>query len=82
MLDTRPTPDCTDNSQCLTSEGQTCVGGYCVFTCTTDNQCALHDARIAYCSAGICVTQAQAMPMCTTQADCPTGEDCISNMCQ
>jgi hypothetical protein len=59
-----------------------CIGGYCRYTCTTNDQCALIDARIAYCSSGICVTESEAMPMCTTQADCPSGQDCISNQCQ
>jgi hypothetical protein len=82
VIDTRPKPNCSNNSQCDTAEGQVCQGGYCVFTCTTDDQCLLHDARIGYCAMGVCVSQAQAMPMCTTQSQCPSGEDCISNMCE
>jgi hypothetical protein len=83
VVDTRPKPNCSSDSQCNTAEGQTCVDGYCVFTCTTNQECALHDARIAYCSpAGICVSQAEDMPQCTTQSQCPSGQDCISNTCQ
>lgn len=80
VIDTRPQPNCTDASECLSTEQ--CVGGYCRYTCTTSNECALHDARIAYCSGGICVSESEAMPQCTTQTDCPSGQDCISNQCQ
>jgi hypothetical protein len=82
VIDTRPKPNCTDSSQCDTAEGQSCVGGYCVFTCTTDKECALHDARIDICQMGVCVSPAQATPQCTTQAQCASGQDCISNTCQ
>ena len=80
VVDTRPKPNCTKSSQC--SSGEQCVDGYCRYTCTTDEACALHDARIAYCSGGICVSQAEATPQCTTQADCMPGKDCISNECE
>jgi hypothetical protein len=80
VLDTRPKPDCTANSDCLSTEE--CKSGYCRYTCTTSSQCALIDARIAYCSGSICVSQSEATPQCTTQSDCMTGQDCISNQCE
>jgi hypothetical protein len=46
-------------------------------------QCALIDARIAYCGTdGVCRDQAEANPQCTKQSDCPAGKNCISNVCQ
>jgi hypothetical protein len=80
VLDTRPSPNCKMDSDCAPS--QKCIGGFCEYTCSTDLQCQMIDARIGYCSSGICKNQSEAMPMCTTQADCPTGKDCISNVCQ
>jgi hypothetical protein len=80
VLDTRPKPNCTQASQCLSTEQ--CVADYCRYTCTTDDDCVKIDARIASCSGGICVSPSEATPQCTAQSDCPTGEDCISNQCQ
>jgi hypothetical protein len=80
VLDTRPTPNCTESSQCLSTEQ--CVTGYCRYTCTTDAECLLVDARIGSCSSGICVSQSEASPQCTVQSDCPSGQDCISNQCE
>jgi hypothetical protein len=80
VLDTQPKPNCTESSQCLSTEQ--CVGSYCRYTCTTDEECALIDARIAICSGGICVSQSEATPQCTTQSGCSTGQDCVSNQCQ
>jgi hypothetical protein len=45
-------------------------------------QCALIDARIAYCSAdGYCRDQTEANPQCTQQSQCAAGQNCISNTC-
>jgi hypothetical protein len=81
VRDTRPTPNCTQSSDCLSTEQ--CITGFCRYTCKTDAQCALIDARIASCSTdGICVSQSEANPQCTAQSDCATGQDCISNQCE
>jgi hypothetical protein len=85
VLDTRPKPNCSQNSDCLSTEQ--CVTGYCRYTCspssTMTNQCSLIDARIPVCSsAGICVSQSEATPQCTAQSGCSMGQDCISNTCQ
>jgi len=85
VVDTRPKPNCMTNKDCLSTDGgpaQQCIAGYCEYTCKTDNDCELIDARIGTCSGGICKSSTEAMPMCTSQADCPTGKDCISNTCQ
>jgi hypothetical protein len=80
VIDTRPKPNCTENSQCLSTEQ--CVSDYCRYTCKTDAQCSLIDARIPSCSGGICVSSSEANPQCTTQSDCATGQDCVSNQCE
>jgi hypothetical protein len=81
VVDTRPTPNCTTSAQC-TGQNQTCVGGYCLYNCTTNTQCEMIDARIGYCSsAGVCRSQAEANPQCTQQSDCASGQDCIGNVC-
>lgn len=80
VLDTRPHPDCTGNSDC--ESGQVCQGGYCLYTCTTSMQCDLIDARIPICAMNVCRSVAEANPACTTQAQCASGQSCISNTCQ
>jgi hypothetical protein len=84
VIDTRPQPNCTDDSQCTAGGGmQKCVGGYCKYTCTTDKTCELIDSRIGTCAKdGVCRTAAEANPQCTQQSDCPKGQDCIGNTCK
>jgi hypothetical protein len=83
VVDTRPKPNCVHDSDC-TAAGEKCIGGYCEYPCTTNMQCELIDVRLGYCSGTpmVCKDAAEAMPKCTTQADCSPGEDCISNVCQ
>jgi len=79
--DTRPQPECTSSSTC--DSNQECVNGFCEYTCTTSMQCALIDARIAYCGQdGVCRDSTEANPMCTQQSDCASGQSCVSNTCQ
>jgi hypothetical protein len=33
-------------------------------------------------NTGICMSAVEANPMCTTAAQCPAGQACISNVCQ
>jgi hypothetical protein len=40
------------------------------------------DNRIPDCSGGYCKSSAEANPQCTKQSDCPSGQSCISNVCQ
>jgi hypothetical protein len=89
-VNTRPTPDCTQQSDCTGGATQQCLGGYCVYTCSTNTQCADIDVRIDVCSAtvpdagpsGYCESPTEATPQCTSQSQCPTGDDCISNVCK
>jgi hypothetical protein len=81
VVDTRPQTECTTSATC--NANQVCLDGYCEYTCTTDMQCALIDARIAYCGTdGVCRDQAEANPQCTQQSQCAPGKNCISNVCQ
>ena len=77
VLNTQPSSNCTVTSDCDT--GQVCQSGFCVYTCTTSTQCAEIDARIPVCVDNVCRA---GTPQCTTQADCPEGEDCIDNTCR
>jgi hypothetical protein len=82
MLNTSPTPDCTSTSQCTAASPQSCVAGYCEYTCTTSQQCADIDVRIDVCTpAGYCASPTEANPQCTQKSDCPASEDCIGNVC-
>jgi hypothetical protein len=82
VIDTRPQPNCTTDSQC-TGSSQKCVSGYCKYLCTTDKNCQVIDSRIGYCGMdGVCRTQAEAHPQCTQKSDCSATQDCIGNICQ
>jgi hypothetical protein len=82
-VNTLPSPNCTQTSQCKTTPPQACVSGYCEYTCSSNSDCLAIDARIGTCSPqGYCASAAEANPVCTQKSDCPAGEDCISNVCQ
>jgi len=82
VVDTRPKPNCTDNSQC-SGNNQQCVSGYCKYNCSTDKDCELIDSRIGYCGQdGVCRTQAEAHPQCKQKSDCSGAQDCIGNVCK
>jgi hypothetical protein len=80
VLNTKPSPDCSNDSQC--GANQVCQGGYCLYTCETSAQCEDIDARIPVCSQNVCRSAAEANPACTTAAQCTGGKSCISNLCQ
>jgi len=80
VLNTAPSPDCSATMPC--NAGQVCQDGYCLYTCTSSTQCELIDARIPVCAMNVCRAPNEADPQCTTQAQCPNGESCISNACQ
>jgi hypothetical protein len=83
VVDTRPKPNCTANTDCNAANAQKCIDGYCRYSCTANSQCAMIDARIAYCAADmVCRTQAEAQPQCTTKAQCAPTQDCIGNVCR
>jgi Cys-rich repeat protein len=80
--DTRPSPNCGGTGQqCLAN--QQCVDGFCRYSCTTDQECKLIDARIGYCAADqTCRDAQEANPQCLSSSDCPSGQSCISNQCK
>ena len=80
VIDTRPKPNCSSNSDCAAN--QDCVGGYRKFKCNTNLDCEMIDARIPACSMGYCASATEANPQCTSQADCPAGQDCVGNVCK
>jgi hypothetical protein len=85
VIDTRPAPsNCSTNADCKTNPPQVCQGGFCRYECTTNAQCEQIDSRIGFCSQTdkVCRTQAEANPQCTQQSDCPSGQNCIGNVCQ
>lgn len=82
-IDTRPKPICTATDKTACSANQSCVDGYCKYTCQSDDNCRLIDARIGYCGVDhVCRTPAEAKPQCTAQADCAAGLSCIDNSCR
>ncbi len=77
---THPITKCNGNAQCAAN--QTCLDGFCRYTCTTDNQCKSIDARIGTCAKdGVCRSSAEASAQCTAQADCASGQSCINGQC-
>jgi hypothetical protein len=81
IVDPQPSTPCKkDPSVCV--GGAKCIDDYCRYPCTDSNQCTLIDARIPICSSGICKSETEAKPECTSQAQCPTGKDCVSNVCK
>jgi len=84
VVDTRPaTPNCTDNSQCAGTPERKCVGGYCKYTCTSDQTCKSIDNRIGYCAKdGVCRTQEEANASCVDASGCTGGQACIDNQCK
>jgi hypothetical protein len=82
--DTRPKPNCssTDTSACASS--QSCVGGFCRYSCTSDSTCTHIDNRIPTCtSAGYCAgTSTGGAIQCTQQSDCTSGQLCVDNTCK
>lgn len=82
VLDTRPKPNCSGDSEC-NGAAQHCIGGYCRYSCTSDAQCKTIDARIGYCAMDmVCRTQAEAQPQCTSKSQCAANQDCIGNVCR
>jgi hypothetical protein len=81
-VDTRPKPNCSGDAQC-SAANQKCVEGYCKYTCSSDQQCRVIDARIGYCGKDqVCRTQSEANAECTTKDQCTDGKDCIDNACK
>jgi hypothetical protein len=59
-----PPPDCVTTADCRSEVSQSCVGGYCRYTCTSNRACAEIDARLDVCNGtdaapGYCVSSAE-----------------------
>ncbi|AKT41976.1 hypothetical protein [Chondromyces crocatus] len=82
ILDPSPTQGCSMPGSECGGLGQVCMGdGYCHYPCTTTLQCKQIDSRFFSCDQGICKTEEQANPECTSQIPCPSGKSCINNRC-
>jgi hypothetical protein len=81
IKDPQPKPPCVANpSVCGTS--QVCdKNGYCRYPCTDSDTCVKIDVRISVCKEGICMSETEANPKCLKKDDCPSGQDCVSNVC-
>lgn len=86
VIDTRPQPNCTQDSDCggTAATPKKCLAGYCKYTCTTDQYCRTIDSRIGYCATdGVCRSSTEANPQCTGPGTCPLqGQSCIDNQCK
>jgi hypothetical protein len=83
VVDTRPTPNCTADSQCggTASTPKRCLGGFCKFSCTSDQYCRTIDSRIGYCAADkVCRTAAEASAECFGPGECGD-KSCVDNRC-
>lgn len=84
-IDTRPKPNCTTDTECggTAATPKKCVGGYCKYTCATDQYCRTIDTRIGYCAKdGVCRDATEANAACVAKADCAGGTSCIDNQCK
>ncbi len=87
MADPSIQPACSQDSECQSAQPQKCAGlGFCYFVCdpaspTADMFCKSIDNRLVKCDQGLCKTQEELTPQCTTQIPCPVGQDCINNKC-
>lgn len=84
VVDNRPKPNCTVNGgEC--GPNQQCVGGFCKYTCSDDNQCKLIDARIGFCGKDkVCRSFDEANAECFANSDCTganAGKSCVANKC-
>ncbi|MBX3201333.1 MAG: hypothetical protein KF894_24570 [Labilithrix sp.] len=85
VADTRPTPNCTGDAQCggTAATPKKCLGGFCKFTCTSDQHCRTIDNRIGYCAKdGVCRTASEANASCVGAGACADGKVCIDNQCR
>ena len=87
VIDTRPHPNCTDDSQCAGSGApRRCLGGFCKYTCTVsqgDAYCRTIDNRIGYCAKDlVCRSAAEANAQCLQSSECSDAKVCIDNSCK
>jgi len=88
VIDGRPKPNCTDDTQCggTSATPKKCLGGFCKYTCTAtqgDGYCKTIDNRIGFCAKDlVCRTAAEANAQCTASSQCGAGKICIDNQCR
>jgi hypothetical protein len=78
--DLGPTPVCSEAAPCA-GEGQTCLDGFCRYSCTTLEGCKLIDSRFDACDASVCKTDEELNPECGLGLSCPGDAPCVSNEC-
>jgi hypothetical protein len=80
VVDKRPKPVCASAAEC--GANQQCLQGYCKYTCKSDGECKLIDARIGYCGKdNVCRTLQEAQAQCTQSSECSGGKSCVANQC-
>lgn len=80
--DPSPLPSCSSSGTTCGGVGQVCMNdGYCHYPCTDVDACKLIDNRFDACDQGVCKTDEEVSPECTSQNPCPAGQDCINNHC-
>jgi hypothetical protein len=85
VLDTRPKPNCTIDAECggTAATPKKCLGGFCKYSCTTDQYCQTIDNRIRVCAKdSVCRSSAEASATCLGAGECPSGQSCIDNTCK
>ena len=84
VVDTRPqAPNCGGDVDCSGTPPRKCVGGYCRYTCDSDQYCKTIDNRIGFCAKdGVCRTQQEALASCVDASGCTPGQSCIDNQCK
>lgn len=86
--DTRPRPLCDASRPC--AAGSECVGGICRVACTTSTMCQAVAVTYRNCGAipyipgsrNYCLTDSEARPTCSRQADCMAGQVCSDGNCR
>lgn len=88
VTDTRPKPNCTEDSQCggTAATPKRCLSGFCKYSCTAvqgDQYCRTIDNRIGFCASDlVCRSSAEANAQCVTSGACGAGKSCIDNQCK
>lgn len=77
VIDHRPRPTCTSDSQCEYA----CVDGVCRTPCESLDDCARRDVQFGFCLNGYCATSNEVTSDCARQADCGSNQDCIDGIC-
>ncbi|MDP3277996.1 MAG: hypothetical protein Q8Q09_22615 [Deltaproteobacteria bacterium] len=88
VSDTRPRPLCSASQPC--AAGSECVGNVCRVACTASTMCQAVAVTYRNCgpipyiagSRNYCLTDNEARPTCSRQADCSAGQVCSDGVCR